>query len=219
MAPAVMWFRRDLRLADNPALLDAVAAGDGQVVGLFVLDPALWDKAGTPRREHLISSVKALSDSMGGELVVRRGDPAKVVAELAAEIGAVSVHVAADYAPYGQRRDEAVEAALDCPLVTTGSPYAAAPGRVLNQQGSSYQVFTPYFRAWLEHGWRQPVDEPSRVEWIGERGDALPSTTSVEGAGEEAARKHWGSTWTASRHTTTSGIGRTWTPPRGCRCR
>ncbi|MFC5265937.1 deoxyribodipyrimidine photo-lyase [Kribbella qitaiheensis] len=57
MAPAVMWFRRDLRLADNPALLDAVAAGDGQVVGLFVLDPALWDRAGTPRREHLIWTV------------------------------------------------------------------------------------------------------------------------------------------------------------------
>jgi deoxyribodipyrimidine photo-lyase len=191
MAPAVMWFRRDLRLADNPALLDAVAAGGGQVAGLFVLDPALWDKAGTPRREHLIASVKALSDSMGGKLVVRRGDPAKVVAELATEVGAASVHVAADYAPYGRRRDEAVEAALACPLVTTGSPYAVAPGRVLNQQGSSYQVFTPYFRAWLEHGWRQPVDAPSRVEWIGKRGDALPPTRPVEGAGEEAARKHW----------------------------
>ncbi|MFC5265936.1 cryptochrome/photolyase family protein [Kribbella qitaiheensis] len=62
---------------------------------------------------------------------------------------------------------------------------------MLNQQGSSYQVFTPYFRAWLEHGWRQPVDAPSRVEWISERGDALPSTRPVQGAGEEAARKHW----------------------------
>ena len=50
MGSAVMWFRRDLRLADNPALLDAVSAGDGQVLGLFVLDPALWDMAGDPRR-------------------------------------------------------------------------------------------------------------------------------------------------------------------------
>ena len=44
-----MWFRRDLRLTDNPALLDAVAAGDGQVAGLFVLDPALCGPAGVPR--------------------------------------------------------------------------------------------------------------------------------------------------------------------------
>jgi deoxyribodipyrimidine photo-lyase len=52
-------------------------------------------------------------------------------------------------------------------------------------------VFTPYFRAWLEHGWRQPVDAPTRIEWIGKRGDAPPKTRAAEGAGEEAARKHW----------------------------
>src|SRR4051794_27697408 len=108
MAAAVMWFRRDLRLADNPALLDAVAAGDGSVLGLFVLDPALWDKAGAPRRDHVLASLRSLSESMDGNLVVRRGDPAEVVPELAAEIGAASVHLAADFGPYGGRRDAAV---------------------------------------------------------------------------------------------------------------
>ncbi|MEV6282198.1 deoxyribodipyrimidine photo-lyase [Kribbella sp. NPDC051770] len=188
---ALMWFRRDLRLADNPALLDAVAAGDGQVCGLFVLDPALWDAAGDPRRDHLISSLKRLRDAMDGKLVVRRGDPATVVPELATELGVESVHVAADFGPYGGRRDEAVEKALDCPLVATGSPYAVAPGRVLNGSGRSYQVFTPYFRAWLDHGWRQPADAPGKVEWIGKRSDALPEAADVEDAGEAAAREHW----------------------------
>jgi deoxyribodipyrimidine photo-lyase len=188
---ALMWFRRDLRLADNPALLDAVAAGDGRVAGLFVLDPALWDAAGDPRRDHLVSSLKSLSDAMGGKLVVRRGDPADVVPELAADLGAESVHVSADFGPYGGRRDAAVEKALHCPLVATGSPYAVAPGRVLNGQGRSYQVFTPYFRAWLEHGWRQPVDAPADVDWISKRSDALPEVSLVEGAGEAAAREHW----------------------------
>ena len=191
MTAAVMWFRRDLRLADNPALLDALAAGDGQVLGLFVLDPALWDPAGSPRQDHLASSLRALKDAMNGKLVVRRGDPAEIVPALAAEIDAVSVHICADHGPYGQRRDAAVEEALGCPLVSTGSPYAVAPGRILTQQGTSYQVFTPYFRAWLEHGWRQPVDAPTRTEWIGKRSDALPKTRAAEGAGEEAARKHW----------------------------
>ncbi|GAA1592055.1 deoxyribodipyrimidine photo-lyase [Kribbella sancticallisti] len=192
MAGAVMWFRRDLRLADNPALLDALAAGDGHVLGLFVLDPALWDPAGSPRQNHLVASLRALSDSMGGKLVIRRGDPAQVVPELAEEIGAVSVHMAADYGPYGQRRDAAVEKVLGCPLVRTGSPYAVAPGRILTQQGSPYQVFTPYFRAWLEHGWRGAVGTPADVEWIGKRSDALPQTgVAAEGAGEKAAREHW----------------------------
>lgn len=189
MATAVMWFRRDLRLADNPALLDAVAAGDGQVVALFVLDPLLWDQAGAPRRDHLTASLRSLSESIGGRLVVRRGDPVEVVPSVAAEVGAASVHVSTDYGPYGQRRDAAVEKALECPLIATGSPYAVAPGRVLTQQGSAYQVFTPYFRAWLDHGWRQPVDAPGRVEWAELSSDELPTVDLV--AGEPAARTQW----------------------------
>ncbi|WP_328328848.1 DNA photolyase family protein [Kribbella sp. NBC_00382] len=189
MATAVMWFRRDLRLYDNPALLDAVAAGDGSVVGLFMLDPLLWDQAGGPRREHLAGSLRSLSESLDGRLIVRRGDPVEVVRAVAAEVDAVSVHVSADYGPYGRRRDKAVEATLGCPLVSTGSPYAVAPGRVLTQQGSSYRVFTPYFRAWLEHGWRQPVDAPANVEWVSIAGDELPASDVV--AGEGAARDQW----------------------------
>ena len=189
MATAVMWFRRDLRLADNPALLDAVAAGDGRVVALFVLDPLLWDQAGAPRRDHLTASLRSLSESVGGRLVVRRGDPVEVVPAVAAEVEAASVHVSADHGPYGQRRDAAVEKALGCPLAATGSPYAVAPGRVLTQQGSPYQVFTPYFRAWLDHGWRQPVDAPDRVEWVDLTSDELPAVDMV--AGEPAARTQW----------------------------
>ncbi|MFI6828389.1 cryptochrome/photolyase family protein [Kribbella sp. NPDC050241] len=190
MAPAVMWFRRDLRLADNPALLDAVAASDGRVLGLFVLDPRLWNRAGDPRRERLAASLRQLSDSIGGRLVVRRGDPATVVPELAEEIGAASVHISADCAPYGQRRDKEVEASLKCPLVATGSPYAIAPGRILNQQNRPYQVFTPYFRAWLEHGWRRPVDAPANVGWLEADGEDLLES-AVEGAGEQGAHEHW----------------------------
>ncbi|MFC6344099.1 deoxyribodipyrimidine photo-lyase, partial [Nocardioides hankookensis] len=48
---SVMWFRRDLRLADNPALV--AAAADGAVLPLFVLDPTLWEAAGPSRRAHL----------------------------------------------------------------------------------------------------------------------------------------------------------------------
>jgi deoxyribodipyrimidine photo-lyase len=185
-----MWFRRDLRLTDNPALLDAVAAGDGRVLGLFVLDPLLWERSGEPRRAHLASSLRSLSDAMNGRLVVRTGDPSEVVPAVAEEAGAASVHIAADYAPYGQQRDREVEASLSCPLVRTGSPYAIAPGRVLNQQGRSYMVFTPYFKAWLEHGWRKPVDAPSKVTWVRADGDDLPDG-DVDGAGEQAALRHW----------------------------
>jgi len=188
--PAVMWFRRDLRLGDNPALLDAVRAGEGRVLGVFVLDPLLWERSGDRRRAHLAASLRSLSASMGDRLVVRRGDPASVVPALVDEVGAAGVHISADFGPYGHTRDREVEASLSCPLTATGSPYAVAPGRIRNQQDGYYQVFTPFFRAWLQHGWRKPVDAPENVTWVEADGEQLPDSDE-QGAGERAALGHW----------------------------
>src|SRR5690348_293391 len=79
--PVVMWFRRDLRLRDNPALLAAAADGAG-VLPLFVMDPALWRPAGPTRRAYLLRSLAALDADLrgrGGRLVVRHGDPVEVL--------------------------------------------------------------------------------------------------------------------------------------------
>ena len=101
-----MWFRRDLRLGDNPALLEAVA--DGPVLPLFVLDPALWGPAGPSRRAYLAASLRALDGQLrsGGRLTVVARRPGAPGASLAArQVGAERVHVAADFGPYGRRRD------------------------------------------------------------------------------------------------------------------
>jgi deoxyribodipyrimidine photolyase len=88
----VLWFRRDLRLADHPALTAAAAEGD--VVGLFVIDPALWDGAGPVRRAWLAASVRALQEATDGALVIKVGDPADVVADVARHVGAATVREA-----------------------------------------------------------------------------------------------------------------------------
>ena len=199
--PSVMWFRRDLRLADNPALLEACA--DGEVLPLFVLDPALWGPAGPSRRAYLGASLRSLDESLrqrGARLSVVRGDPVRRVVLAAREVGATRVHVAADFGPYGHRRDGQVAEALagqGVELVRTGSPYAVAPGRVTNGSGEPYKVFTPFSRAWAEHGWRAPVDEPGDVTWLaldetGEVPDpALPEGLTLPEAGEAAAARRW----------------------------
>jgi deoxyribodipyrimidine photo-lyase len=131
---AIMWFRRDLRLADNPALTDAFESAD-TVVPIFVLDPRLWGPAGPSRRAYQLRSLSSLSSDIGG-LVLRSGDPVDVVAALADETGATGVHVAADFGPYGSDRDSRVEETLQnrgVQLARTGSAFAVAPGRVVNQ--------------------------------------------------------------------------------------
>jgi deoxyribodipyrimidine photo-lyase len=196
-----MWFRRDLRLADNPALLDA-SDSDG-VLPLFVLDPALWGPAGAPRKRYLASSLGALDASLrerGAALSVVRGRPEREVVLAAMAVGASRVHVAADYGPYGHRRDLDVERALGeagIELVRTGSPYAVAPGRVTNGSGKPYQVFTPFSRAWAEHGWREPVGAPGQARWlhlddaVALPDPALPAGLELPEAGEAAARRQW----------------------------
>ncbi len=194
---SVMWFRRDLRLDDNPALLDACA--DGSVLPLFVLDPALWGPSGAVRRAYLGASLRELADRI--PLSVVRGDPVRRVVLAAQEVGARRVHVAADYGPYGKQRDADVEAALaraGIVLVRTGSPYAVAPGRVTTGTGEPFKVFTPYWRAWAEHGWRDPVELPSSPSWTTRLVDTtdvptpdLPDGTELPTAGEVGARRRW----------------------------
>lgn len=199
---AIMWFRRDLRLADNPALLAAVAEG-GHVAPVFVLDPRLWDVAGEPRRAYLIASLRALREATAGQLIVRIGRPDVVLPSLTSELHASSVHISADFGSYGQRRDSAVAAELQrlaVPLVATGSPYAVSPGRLHTRGGTPFQVFSAFRDAWLEHGWRGPAANVA-PQWVGLTSDAFPvvgSAIDLPGAGETAARQRWAS-WLAER--------------------
>ena len=193
-----MWFRRDLRLHDLPALGEAAGNGDS-VVPLFVVDPALWEPAGPTRRAWLVRSLRALSAEIPGGLVVRHGDPASVVPDVAEQAGAAAVHVSADAGPYGRRRDERVSAALESAgrrLVRTGTPYAVGPGRLLNGSGEPYKVFTPFARAWRRHGWPQPAPASSPTWARGISGEDLPpepdlGDMELPPAGEHAALERW----------------------------
>jgi deoxyribodipyrimidine photo-lyase len=196
--PALLWFRRDLRLRDHPALI--AAAENDEVLACFVLDPRLEKSSGQRRLQYLGDSLRRLRDDLDGRLLVTRGQPHTQIPRIAKEIDASSVHVSEDYAPFGKRRDEKVGAALDSvPLVATGSPYLVSPGRVTKPDGSSYKVFTPFLRQWQKTGWREPAKSDAEfARWLDpaqlrieqcEIPDPGPAL-EVE-AGEVAARKQW----------------------------
>lgn len=193
---AVVWFRRDLRLADNGALADAVAGAD-RVVPLFVVDPVLWKPAGAPRRSFLVDALVHLDAGAAGHLVVRSGPPAEVVPALAREVGAGAVHVSADFGPYGSRRDGQVAAALGehgVRFERGDTPYAVAPGRVRKTDGEPFKVFTPFYRAWSRLARDEPRPRPARVLWArGVPSDGLPEPprgdADLPTAGEDAAHR------------------------------
>ena len=193
MASPILWFRHDLRLADNPALCAAAKEGCDTVVPLYVVDPAEWDALGVPQQAQLSRSLKMLSDRIGG-LLVLHGDPRDVVPQLAARRAGATVHAAADLTPAGRERDDAVAASTS--LTLTGSGYAVTPGRIVKGDGTPYRVFTPFYKAWLEHGWRGPADSVD-VNWLlPSGGESLPDVIppngmTLPGAGEEAARSQW----------------------------
>ncbi len=197
MTTSLLWFRRDLRLHDHPALVAAAQAD--QVVPLFVLDPRLRG-VGAARVQRLLASLAALRQATGNALVIRTGRPVRIVAETAAEVGADTVHVSGETTPFGRRRDAAVAQRLTAEgraLVATGSPYAVTPGRICGGSGAPYRIFTAFLRSWREHGWPRPtagIDVewragiPSEEPWIGRRGRSAGEPLAV--AAWEDFRKH-----------------------------
>ena len=101
---AIFWFRRDLRLADNPALLAAFDEAD-EVIPLFIMDDEIAERAGEHRNAYLAASLNALNESIGGNLLVISGKPAEVIADVMKRYKADTVHSSFPYAPYGNARD------------------------------------------------------------------------------------------------------------------
>jgi deoxyribodipyrimidine photo-lyase len=199
MLPHLLWFRRDLRLDDHPALLAAAEAG-APVIPVFVVDPRLWDPAGAPRRAWLVRSLAALSAACGDRLVIRTGDPVQILPALAQQLRAEAVFASADCGPYGRARDAAVAEALQrdgARLVRIGTPYAVGPGLIRNASGAPYQVFTPFRRSWLDHGWPAPASSAQHpVRWGRAESEPLPAepdlgSMRLPAVGEAAALARW----------------------------
>ncbi len=161
-APVLLWFRQDLRLADNPALNAAVALGR-PVIPLYILgndEPAL----GGASRWWLHRSLAALEKSLathGQRLILRRGPAAAVLTSLIGETRADTIHWNRCYEPHAVARDTALKATLAARGVAVHSHNAALlfePWAIRTKEGHPFRVFTPFWRACLAS------QEPPRPE-------------------------------------------------------
>jgi deoxyribodipyrimidine photo-lyase len=154
-APIIVWFRQDLRTADNPAL--AAAAAAGPVLPVYVLDdetPGSWALGGASRwwLHHSLMALAARLDGLGTPLILRRGRAPEILERIAAETGARGIFWNRAYEPFAA----AAEHALADRLKRAGrearrfrSALLFEPEDVVTKDGKPYQVFTPFWRACL----------------------------------------------------------------------
>ena len=176
----IHWHRRDLRLADNPALAGQFGNGqdnepagvdaDTPVVGLFVFDPEVLAHAAPPRLSFLLDALAALQEGYrerGGTVLLARGEPRTVLPVVAGALDAELVSWGADYSGLARERDAAVRQALDDVGIDRWAVHQAVhhrPGTITTNSGDPYKVFTYFSKKWHDRPKAAPVDPPGGDE-------------------------------------------------------
>lgn len=143
---SIWWIRRDLRLADNPALTAALQGG--WVIPVFILDP-VFDSHSARRKNFLYEGLHALNKELiqrKSYLVVRRGKPIEVLRKLIQETDALKIYAEEDYTPYARKRDKQIADELLLELFAGQTVHH--PEFVKKKDGTPYTVYTPYSKAW-----------------------------------------------------------------------
>ena len=194
---SIVWFRRDLRISDHPALVAALSESN-EIVPVFIIDSKLIERTGSNGLAYLAQSLQHLDASLDKKLQVIAGQPIDVLKKLQEKYNAQSVHISAEYEPVSAAQDVEIEKS-GIKLVRTGSAYAVAPGRVLKPSDQTpYRVYTPFYRAWLTHGWRKPEQKPKSIAAVTPDSDSrqfpdwkVPTGVSITEAGEAAANERF----------------------------
>ncbi len=177
MTRTIVWFRRDLRIADHAPIYRAAMRGD--VIPVFILDQALLHhpEVATARVEFMLNCLHSLDQDLkarGGRLIIRFGDPSEVLPKLIHETGAEGIYAYIDYERiYGRVRDAAVNAALD---------QAGMRIRWFEPIGGDGELMAyPKYRSlWYDHVRQSLVPTPKDIAVPAEiPGEAIPSVADL----------------------------------------
>ncbi len=148
--PHIVWFRQDLRVSDQAAL--AAAAAAGPVIPVYILDdaaPEHWRMGAASRwwLHHSLASLSKALEKYGGTLLLLKGDAVATLKNLMAATGATTVHALEHFEPWAQRQ----QAALGGALTLHQGLSLAHPTAMRTGSGTSFKVFTPFWRALQMH--------------------------------------------------------------------
>jgi deoxyribodipyrimidine photo-lyase len=182
MAVSILWFRQDLRLADHAALQAALGRG-GALLPVFIDEPDTEhaERDGGAARWWLSQSLQALASELaarGSRLLLRQGPAEAVLDALVQESGADAIYWTRRYEPAWAARDRALQARLRARGLiaeSRGGRLLCEPEALSNQSGKPYQVFTPYWRAFLQAIQPAlPLAAPARLPAPARWPDSLP---------------------------------------------
>lgn len=162
---AIVWFRQDLRLADQAALAAAVA--EGPVTPVYILDdetPGDWKIGGAQRwwLHHSLAALASDLEALDSRLILRRGRCAEQLRALVGEVGASRVHALRHHEPWWVRAEAEAAAALDLRLHDGNQ--LAPPREVRSGSGEAFKIYTPYWRALQQHlPPPAPLGAPERI--------------------------------------------------------
>ncbi|WP_262105987.1 deoxyribodipyrimidine photo-lyase [Arthrobacter sp. Marseille-P9274] len=204
MATSLVWFRDDLRVRDNPALLAAVA--DSAAVALYVLDEesdGVRPLGGAARwwLHHALEDLRGELDALGIPLLLRRGAAAGIVAEVADALDAEAVYWNRRYGGPERQVDAEIKAKAEEAGRHAESFQASLlhePWRIQTGQSTPYKVFTPFWKTVSELDFRSPLDAPEPTQRFRGR---LPESEELDGWELLPHRPDWA-----------GGLQEAWTP-------
>ncbi len=175
--PVILWFRQDLRLADNPAL----AALEGRaVLPVFVMEDGPWAPGGASRwwLHHALEALGRDLAARGAPLLLLQGDPRRLIPDLAERIGATEIHAGRRSEPAGRATDRDTNDALQQAgrrLVLHRSALLHEPHLVRTGAGNPYTVYSPFARALfaLLEGLPSALPAPDRIEGVPDAPEGL----------------------------------------------
>jgi deoxyribodipyrimidine photo-lyase len=197
MQPVILWFRRNLRLADNAALQAALLTGC-PIIPLYIHDEEDPGRASRWWLHHSLISLDSDLRKLGASLLLRSGEPRQILADLSVQTGAKALYFARRYEPACVRQERDVEEALEGRLAIDvfDDSFLHAPETVMTQSGTPYRVFTAFWKtasALGEPG--RPVSAPESLTVV----DPMPASLSIGDLGllsaDEDQRRSYAATW------------------------
>jgi deoxyribodipyrimidine photo-lyase len=148
MRPVLLWFRRNLRLSDNAALIAAAESGH-PVIPLYIVDDQDVGSASRWWLRHSLASLDRDLRELGSSLVIRSGSPEQVLAEMSEQVGAQALYFTRRYEPASRRQENDVRIALEAKIAIRefNDSFLHHPDSVMTRKETPYRVFTPWWKA------------------------------------------------------------------------